>query len=423
MTAFGRRKFLGVAGASALATQWPGFAFGAAPHVVVVGGGAAGTVAAKQIALMNSGIDVTLIEQNSLYYSSLGASQVLCGMMAEGPMTFNYDALGRHGIQVMHDVVTTIDTQKRLVATGSGTSLTYDRLVLAPGIALNGNSIAGYDESTEALMPHAWRDAKQSSILLRQIESMRPGGTVMITVPTDPISSSTAPYERASHVARYLKMHNPTAKVLIGDAKPDFPMAKLFRAAWDELYPGVIEWISGQDTGGNVSSVDTGAMKVVFPKLTFNADVANIIPPPTAGSLADKAGVRDASGWCPVDIGTFESARQPGIHVIGDATLTSGLPKSAQIANSQAKNCAQAIVSELKGIDAGPVRFIDVDHNVIGPDYAFSSIRTYRPDDTGNGVVQVSSVQSAPDAPLSQRSRDFAYAMSWYNNISQEMFS
>ena len=378
MIDFHRRSFLKIAGVSVLAAKWPGLAHGAAPHVVVVGGGAAGTVAAKQIAFSNSGISVTLIERHKQYHSNLAASQRLSGMIAADALRFDYEALGWYGITVIHDAVARIDAEKRLVSTVGGSSLSYDRLILAPGIDLDKNAIVGYDESAEARMPHAWHDWEQTSVLLRQIESMRPGGTVMITVPEDPISSATAPYERASHIAHYLKLNNPTAKVLIGDAKKDFPLSDMFRAAWADLYPGMIEWVGGQDTGGNVSGVDIGAMKIVFPDQTFSADVANIIPPLTAGSLADKADVRDASGWCPVDITSFESIRQPGIHVIGDATLADGLPKSAQVANSQAKICAFAIISALQGAEPGPVRFIDMDYSVIGPDYAFSSISTYQ---------------------------------------------
>jgi sulfide dehydrogenase [flavocytochrome c] flavoprotein subunit len=416
-----RRKFLQLAGASVITARWPSIAYGAAPHVVVVGGGIAGTVAAKQIAASGTGIRVTLIERNQHYQSLLTSSPILASGM-HGSAEYSYQSLGQYGISVIHDAVAAIDTDKNVVTTIGGTSVAYDRLVLAPGIDLNRSAITGYDDNVEARMPHAWTDRDQASALWKQIESMRPGGTVLITVPAGPVSSPAAPYERASHIAHYLKMHNPTAKILICDAKNDFPSSELFKAAWEYLYPGMIDWIGGGETGGNVERVDAGAMTIYFPNQSFSADVASIIPPLSAGSLADKANVRDATGWCPVNMMTFESIRVPGIHVIGDAAIINGLPKSAQIANSQAKICAYAIISAMTGAAKVPVRFTDVDYNVIAPNFAFFSIATYRPDENGDGVIEMSSSRSSPSDSANRHNRNFDYAMSWYNNISHDMF-
>ncbi len=417
MTAIDRRGFIKIAGVSMLAARLPTIARAAAAHVVVVGGGAAGTIAARRIA--DLGIRVTLIERRARYYSSLGSNQALSGMTMGGKTNFGYEVLATHAIDVVHDDVVSIDTQKRLVGLASGSTLSYDRLILAPGISVDTQSIAGYDPTTTQRIPHAWRDHEQTLLLRRQIEALRPGGTVMIAVPGNPISSPAAPYERASHIAHFLKQKNPTAKLLICDAKSDFPMSGLFRAAWDELYPGMIDWVGKRDTGGAATEVDSSAMKVSFPQESFSADVVNIVPPQVAGRLADGAGVRDATGWCPVDVSSFEAKAQSGVYVIGDATSAQGLPKTAQIANSQAKVCAGAILASLTGVAMDPIRFIDVDYNVVGPDYAFYSVTTYRLDGSGTGIVTVATGQSSPDAP---RNRDFYYALSWYNNISQEMF-
>lgn len=418
MTDLRRRGFIKLAGA-VLATRWPAIALGAAPHVIVVGGGAAGTIVAKRIANAGSGIRVTLIERHERYYSSLLGGQTLTGFKLEGVTDFGYENLEKQGIDVIHDSVSAIEPQKRLVSLGNGNSLSYDRLVLATGIRLDTQSIAGYDANTALRMPHAWNDREQNLLLRRQVESMRAGGTIVVTVPADPISSPAAPYERASHIAYYLKQRNPTAKLLICDAKTDFPLSDLFRAAWDELYHGIIEWIGGTDTGGGLSGVDPDAMKISFPQQSFTADVVNIIPPQSAGFLAESVGVKNTEGWCPVDISTFETVAQPGVYVIGDAAQAHVLPKTAQMANSQAKVCASAIVASLGGEAIGPVRFVNVDYSVIAPNYGIYSIATFKPDDSGEGVVTVSTQHSSSDT---SRSREFQYAMSWYNNISREMF-
>src|SRR5262249_53522360 len=146
----------------------------------------------------------------------------------------------------------------------------------------------------------------------------------------------------------YFMQHKPRAKILILDAKDSFFEQDLFQHGWNRHYPGMIEWLPAQFTGG-IKAVDAKSRSVTTASTTFKADVANIIPPQVAGELAQKAGLADASGWCPIDPITFESKLQPAIHVVGDAARAGDMAKSAFASNSQAKACAFAIAAALTG--------------------------------------------------------------------------
>src|SRR5262249_15012259 len=149
-------------------------------------------------------------------------------------------------------------------------------------------------------------------------EAMRDGGTVVISAPANPFRCPPGPYERASLIAWYLRKAKPRAKLIVLDAKDSFSKQRLFQAAWQQLYPGLIEWVS-LSNGGKVTSVHAKTRTLVTDFATYKADVANIIPPQRAGGITEIAGVADATGWCPIDPVTFESRLQPNIHVIGDA--------------------------------------------------------------------------------------------------------
>ena len=88
--------------------------------------------------------------------------------------------------------------------------------------------------------------------------------------------------------------------------------------------------------GGEVIGVDPASRTVSTAFGTHKADVANVIPPQRAGALAATVGVAEQTGWCPVESVAFESRLRPGIHVIGDAAIMGGMPKSAFAANAQA---------------------------------------------------------------------------------------
>jgi hypothetical protein len=150
-------------------------------------------------------------------------------------------------------------------------------------------------------------------------------------------------------VAYYLQRHNPTAKVLVLDSNPDIQSkGAVFRAAWAQRYKGMIEYLPNAE----LKHVDltAGAITVDLHG-KVRADVLNVIPPQRAGAIAYKAGVAKAGErWCSVDFLTYESAAVKNVHVIGDSIAAApGMPKSAHMANQQAKVCAGAVVALLKG--------------------------------------------------------------------------
>ncbi|MCX7384348.1 MAG: FCSD flavin-binding domain-containing protein, partial [Alphaproteobacteria bacterium] len=240
------------------------------------------------------------------------------------------------------------------------------------------------------------------------------------SVPANPYRCPPGPYERASLIAHYLKTRKPRAKLIVLDAKDAFSKQRLFQAAWKALYPN-LEWV-GLSGGGKVTEVDAarGTVKTEF--ASYKADLANIIPPQRAGAIAVVSGVADRTGWCPIDPVTFESRLQPGIHVIGDAAIAGGMPKSAFAANAQAKVCAQAVADLLAGRVPGEPRLLNTCYSIVAPGYGISVAGVYRP---ANGVltdIEGAGGTSPLDAPPETRAEEARYAESWFRTITTEAF-
>jgi NADPH-dependent 2,4-dienoyl-CoA reductase/sulfur reductase-like enzyme len=306
-----------------------------------------------------------------------------------------------------------------MVDLASGQSLGNDRLVLAPGIDLKFDALPGYDEAVAAKMPHAWKAGEQTVLLRKQIEAMDDGGLVVLAVPAAPSRCPPAPYERASLIAHYLKGEKPRSKILILDAKDAFPQQRLFENAWKELYPGMIERIS-LSQGGRVTSVEPATSTIVTDFGNYTAQVANVIPPQKAGRIAAIAGAVDNTGWCPIDPVSFASTLVPNIHVIGDACIGGGIPKSASAANAQGGACAAAIASQLAGRQPDMPRLTGTCYNTVAPGYAFSLSGIYAPKD--GMFAEVEGGTSPVDASRAERAREADTAQSWYRNITVETF-
>ena len=125
-------------------------------------------------------------------------------------------------------------------------------LRLAPGIEMRWDGLTGYTESAAERMPHAWKAGEQTALLRRQLDSMPDGGTVVISAPANPFRCPPGPYERASLIAYYLKTKKPRSKLIVLDAKDSFSKQRLFQGAWQQLYPGFLEWVS-LSNGGKVT--------------------------------------------------------------------------------------------------------------------------------------------------------------------------
>jgi NADPH-dependent 2,4-dienoyl-CoA reductase/sulfur reductase-like enzyme len=386
---------------------------------VVIGGGFGGATCARE--LKRRGTAVTLVEPNATYTACPYSNAVIAGLRSPEAQQFGYDALRREGVVVITMSATGVDARARQVNLSDGTTLDYDRLVLSPGIDIRFDALPGYDQNAAQTLPHAWKAGEQTLLLRRQLEAMEDGGTVIIVAPANPFRCPPGPYERASLIAYYLKNHKPGSKILVLDAKDTFSKQSLFQEAWAALYPGTIEWV-GLSAGGKVVRVDAGGKSVETEFGSHRADVLNIIPPQRASQIAQTAGVADRSGWCPIDPITFESRLQPGIHVIGDASIAGGMPKSAFSANAQAKVCAAAVAQLMHSEAVAEPKLINTCYSLVSPDYGISVAGVYRP---RNGVladVEGAGGVSPAKAPPAIRALEATYAEAWFQTITGEVF-
>jgi sulfide dehydrogenase [flavocytochrome c] flavoprotein chain len=417
-----RRQFVAAGAAAGTFAMLPRplLAQGAQPKIVVIGGGFAGLPAARMAKRYDKGLDVTVVEANPTYTACPFSNDVIAGLRDIKEQQFGYGKIGADGVTLAQATATGIDATARTVTLGNGSKLSYDRLVLAPGIELRFDALPGYNEAAAERMPHAWKAGEQTLLLRRQLEAMNDGGVVVIVSPQNPYRCPPGPYERASLIAYYLKANKPRSKIIILDAKDAFSKQRLFQNAWKELYPN-IEWVS-LSMGGKVASVDpaTNTLATDFDKV--KADVANVIPPQKAGRIAEIAGATDRSGWCPTDPVTFESRQVPGIHIVGDAAIAGAMPKSAFAANAQARVCAVAVAKLARGETPQTPKLINTCYSLVAPDYGISVAAIYLPVNGQLAEIAGSGGVSPVDAPRTLRNDEAKLADGWFNTITSEVF-
>ena len=391
-------------------------------HVVVVGGGFGGATVAKYLRMWSSaGVDVTLIERNPQFISCPMSNLVIGGERTMADITMSYAGLrDKWGVRVMQDSVSAIDTTARSLRLASGGTLSYDRLVLSPGVDFMYDRVPGLEsEDARSRVLHAWKAGAQTAALRKQLEEMADGGVYALTIPKAPYRCPPGPYERACLVANYFSRAKPKSKVLVLDANEEITSKKgLFTKAF-EKYAGILEYRPNSE----LREVDAGRRTAILDFESVRADVLNVVPPQRAGDIAASSGLKLVNGrWVDVDWLTFESLNTPGVHVIGDAIFPAPtMPKSGHVANQQAKVAAAAIIQLLKGeaVNATPVVMNTCYSFVTARDVIHvASVHQYDAAEKTFKTVPGSGGVSAGANQIEGR-----YALSWAQNIWGDMLA
>jgi len=421
MDQFKRRDFLKLAGATTALSLASCVGMGGSKRrVVVIGAGFGGATAAHYIRMWEPGIEVVMIERETRFTSCPMSNLVIGGHRRIDETQRGYDGLRRLGVQVVNDEAVSVDAGKRIVKLARGGDLSYDRLIVSPGIDFMYDQIGGYAAAMGASrVVHAWKAGAQTLELRAQLERMLDGGVYLIAIPTAPYRCPPGPYERISQVASYLKVAKPRSKILALDANQDVTSkGPLFKKAWADLYPGMIEY-RGQS---RVVAVDGAAMSVRTEFDTVKGDVLNVIPPHRAGEIAVKADlITHNDRWCDVDWRSCESKAVKNVHVLGDATLSApGMPKSGHMANQQAKVCAAAIIALMNGQapNPGPV-VTNTCYSYVSGGEVIHVASVHQWDGGQNTLIPV---KGAGGVSPARNELEGKFAWAWAQNIWADMF-
>jgi sulfide dehydrogenase [flavocytochrome c] flavoprotein subunit len=373
-------------------------------RVVVVGGGMAGTTVAKYLRLWGgTGVDVTLVEPNATYYSSIFSNMVLTGERTLSQLSFNYATLtSKYGVKVQNYSVKSIDPIGKKVTLSNGSSIPYDRLVIAPGIDFEALPLAG-TATNKAKIVHAWKAGTQTLSLQSQIKAMTAKDTFIVTIPPSPYRCPPGPYERACVVADYLKRTKGGGKVIILDANSKIQAEpQNFTTAFNITHKGIITYVPN----AQITGINADTMSVNTSAGTFSGKVINAIPTHKAADLITNSGIglANASGskWAGVNVLSYES------------------PKAGHIANAEAKVCADAIIQYFKGsaINQTPVTNSSCFTPITKTTASWLSV-VYRYDPASGTMIATGNGVTESDGATSENYEDM---LKWFNNLMADTF-
>jgi len=387
-------------------------------RVLIIGGGVAGLTVARLLKQIQPDVQITLLEKNKNYTFGAMSNAVLAGISQLQHIQFNYQKLTAAGINVIFDEAAQVD--KDQVETVSGKKHPYDLLLMAPGVQARwtGMEVIG-DIPTYC----QWSSGTGIDVLSQQVAALKNGGKVIITIPEGMISGPAAPYERACMIADSLQKNGKNkSKIIVAQQPAHNDFSQRFVDIGSKLYPNLLEFRDKQ----KLQQVNFKTKQLTFAQGKETADLLQVIPPQQAATIAEQSGLTDNSGWCDVAAHTFLSKKNDKVYILGDAiNHPLGLRKTAQCARSQAIICALAMSDKLSGksFNGELPPILDVEYSLLKTDYAISHVDTYPWDATAQRFIESKTTTTDTLATAEAARRTFAYAQSWFNNLSYELFS
>jgi sulfide dehydrogenase [flavocytochrome c] flavoprotein subunit len=392
-------------------------------RVVVVGAGYGGATCAGELRRRLPEAELILVEARERFFTGPFSNLVVAGLREPASIEHrSRDVAAALNLRLVLSEVLELDPVRRCLRCADGTQLQADLIVISPGIAMRWNAVEGLDEQASRTMPHAWCGDAQLLDLRQRVAALADGALVVVSAPPHPYRCPPGPYERAGLIADALRRRRLKRwKILIADAKDDFSKRPLFQQHWDWEFGERIEWVP-RYLGGELRRVDAheGSVWLSGERGALQPQLASLVPPQQAATLAQRSDLCDASGWCPVAAENFESLRHPGIYVIGDSALAAPLPKSAFAANSQAKLCAAVIAARLRSVPAPEPQFLNTCYSFLDADQAISISGLYGVQ--ARRFVTLSEGTSELSADGAERRYEGRAAQAWYRSLDADSF-
>ncbi|MBZ4421589.1 FAD/NAD(P)-binding oxidoreductase [Myxococcus sp. RHSTA-1-4] len=328
-------------------------------RVLIIGGGTAGISVAARLARSGQK-DVAVLEPSKHHYyqplwTLVGAGEAT----VEETVREEADLIPR-GVKWIHDAAEEVDPVRKEVRTRGGLRIGYDFLVVAPGIQLDWDKVAGLREALKTEFVSSNYDMQLAPKTWQLIQRFQ-GGTALFTHPATPVKCAGAPqkimYLAADHFRRTGILDR--SKVIFGSAGKAIFGVKPFA----NVLEGVVKRY-GIDTRfeHNLVAVDGDKREATFEatregkkeRVTIQYDLLHVTPPQSApdfikkSPLAWRADAGACAGWVKADKYTLQHPDFPNVFALGDA---SDLPTSRT--GAAVRKQAPVLVDNLLAVMAG----------------------------------------------------------------------
>ncbi|RQM39518.1 NAD(P)/FAD-dependent oxidoreductase [Erwinia psidii] len=324
-------------------------------RLVVIGGGSAGTGLIASIKKRVKKLAVTLIEpQDKHYYQP--AWTLVGGGLFDIRKTYRamQDVIPKNTVWIKDSVVL-INPEEKYVMTAGGEKIPYDYLIIACGLTLRWDKIAGLEETLGRNGVTSNYRFELASYTWKLVQGLRQGKAIF-TQPAMPVKCAGAPQK-----ALYLSADYWLKQQCLDDIDTEFCLAGQAVFGVAEFVPVLKHYLEKYRAhiryAHNLIRVDgenrLATFAVTTPdnktsEVTKPFDMLHVVPPQTPPTFIADSGLGDVGGWCDVNRFTLQHPRWPTIFSLGDCCSAPNA-KTAAAARKQIVVVAENLHAMLRG--------------------------------------------------------------------------
>lgn len=294
-------------------------------RTVIIGGGNAGlSVAAR---LRNAGQDdVAVIEPSTEHYYQPLWTLVGGGTAKRRESVRPQAQVMPQGVAWIKDSVSEIDPDARTVTLASGGAVSYDYLIVSPGLQLDWNRVPGMAAAIATPSASSNYDYELAPKTWKLIKGMRQG-TAVFTMPSGPIKCAGAPQKIAYLAADYWQQQGvlDAIRIVLVLPTPGMFGVEVFAKELDLVAKryGIEVHFSSE-----VTEIDPTAQTVTITDNSSQSSeqvdytMLHVVPPQSAPDWIKHSPVAkadDPNGYVDIDPNTLQHVRWPEIFSLGDA--------------------------------------------------------------------------------------------------------
>jgi len=301
-------------------------------QILIVGGGNAGISVSAQLVNKRRNLDIAIIDPSDKHYYQPAWTLVGGGEFNINDTKKTEQSVIPNGVKWIKDKVITFQPENNTVLLGDNSKLTYDYLVVAPGIQLNWKDIKGLQENlgkNGVTSNYSFQYAPYTFELIKNLKK----GKAIFHNPHTPVKCGGAPHKIMYLASDYFKKHGVLNNV---DIQYWSGGAKLFAVPkYEKTLLGVVkrgniklnffqrlEEIDGEQKRAKFVGFGEDNKGI---ETWVDFDMIHVTPPQSAPDFIKASPLANAGGWVDVDKATLQHPKFKNIFTLGDA---SGLPTS-----------------------------------------------------------------------------------------------
>ncbi len=352
----------GQSAAQQLAGPAPACHWGDSHDIVIIGGGSAGIGLAASLLKRQKNVQIAIIEPADKHYYQPAWTLVGAGEFDPQASVRPMEAVMPAGVTWIRAAASGLDPDNNKVMLDNGSAITYQYLVVAPGLKLDWQAIPGLQEALGShgvtsnyrfdLAPYTWS----------LVKSLK-GGKAIFTQPPMPIKCAGAPQK-----AMYLSCSEWERQGLLAQIDVHFHNAGGVLFGVQDFVPPLMDYVKRYDATlhfhSRLVAIDGPGRRAWFAdkdangewvRTEQNFDMIHVVPPQTAPDFVRESTLANAEGWVNVNQATLQHVRHANVFSLGDA-CSSPNAKTAAAARKQIVVVAENLLA-LRAGDALPARY------------------------------------------------------------------